>query len=275
MEHLIIPLLSLATFLLLLGLSVYYQNHELEDGNIFQRISNRLVPASRFLVYLSWLIWLLILNFYFALTLDNQDQFLRASVQYYGLAGLALLFLTLTPGLLHVYFPHFPFNNLLLMARRALGLCTFGFAFLHSGFAFYYNFGGTISTYFSLSTPFQAAFIFGLTGLIILTLMALTSFDEIEHSMGFRRWKLLHRFVYLAAILIILHAFIRGFHFQERVFNLSMNFFTLTFVLLEIGATWKETHRRKKHNWVIRYFFYIGLLVAGVSALFVSSNNLR
>lgn len=276
MEFIIIPLLSIATCLLFVGLSVYYSK-EIEDTDkgekSFERISNWLTPYSRAIFYSLWLIWLIAANFYFLITSKTDNQFLEISVRHYGLASLFFIFLALTPGLLRVLFPHFPFHNFLLTSRRAIGLCAFFFAGLHAFFAFIYNFGGSFSTYFRLTTDFKLAFIFGLSGLFILFLMAITSFDEIEHGMGFKNWKILHRFVYLAGILILVHAFIRGFHFQERSFNFYMTYFSLTFILLELVATTKEVHRRRK-NALTRLGFYTVLILIGFAAIFVSMINL-
>ena len=59
----------------------------------------------------------------------------------------------------------------------------------------------------SFSKPFIW---FGLTGLTILVLLALTSNNWAVRKLGGKRWKLLHRLAYLAAIVLIYHQSIAG-----------------------------------------------------------------
>jgi sulfoxide reductase heme-binding subunit YedZ len=51
---------------------------------------------------------------------------------------------------------------------------------------------------------------FGLTGLSILVVLALTSNNWSVRKLGGKRWKLLHRLSYVAAIVLIYHQTIAG-----------------------------------------------------------------
>src|SRR5271154_5552213 len=58
---------------------------------------------------------------------------------------------------------------------------------------------------------FSKAFVwFGLFGLSILVLLALTSNNWSVRKLGGKRWKLLHRLAYVAAIALIYHQSIAG-----------------------------------------------------------------
>lgn len=99
----------------------------------------------------------------------------------------------------------------LAFARRAIGVSTFYFAALHGGIALFGQLGG-ISNLANLPEIFKWSLLFGAITLVILGLMAITSFDKVVRFMTFRKWKWLHRLVYMAGVLIILHVWMVGTH---------------------------------------------------------------
>jgi methionine sulfoxide reductase heme-binding subunit len=114
---------------------------------------------------------------------------------------LALIFLTLSLACT-------PLNTLFglrqaLTVRRALGLYAFLFAVLHfiifSGLD--YGFNGSFILQDTLQKPYVWV---GAATLLILSAMALTSFRWWMKKLG-KNWKLLHRLVYLAGLLVVLH----------------------------------------------------------------------
>ena len=102
----------------------------------------------------------------------------------------------------------------LLYNRRHLGVATFVVALFHGALAlgFYHGFGvwnplvsllAGNTNYGSLRAfPFQ---VLGLLALLILFLMAATSHDFWNRSLGPRVWKALHMLVYLAYALLVMH----------------------------------------------------------------------
>ncbi len=87
--------------------------------------------------------------------------------------------------------------------RRGLGLFAFGYAMLH----FFIYIG--IDYWFDWEQIFNSVLekryiLVGSTALIILTLLAVTSFRWWMVKLG-KNWKFLHRLVYLAGLLVVLH----------------------------------------------------------------------
>lgn len=85
----------------------------------------------------------------------------------------------------------------LIPLRKWAGLWAFAFAALH--------FSLFLSDYFWRKVWGQTFVWFGLTALIILALMALTSHRPAMRLLG-RNWKRLHRLVYAAGVLVVLHS---------------------------------------------------------------------
>jgi sulfoxide reductase heme-binding subunit YedZ len=86
--------------------------------------------------------------------------------------------------------------------RKPAGLWAFGFTVLHVALllAEEDGYGWRI-----VSFPLQPVIVLGLAGLIILTLMAVTSNQRAMKWLG-KRWKRLHRLVYAAGGIVIFHA---------------------------------------------------------------------
>jgi methionine sulfoxide reductase heme-binding subunit len=101
-----------------------------------------------------------------------------------------------------------PLNNLFgwrepLKLRRALGLYAFGYAAVHVFIYAVVDFG--LQWEWLLENTFQKPFtLVGFTAFTILLLLAITSFRWWMKRLG-KNWKRLHRFVYLAGALAILH----------------------------------------------------------------------
>lgn len=95
--------------------------------------------------------------------------------------------------------------------RRAIGVSAFYFAFLHTIIALWGQLGG-LGQLQHLPTLFQWSLAGGFVALIILGIMAVTSFDRIVRFMTYRKWKWLHRLVYAAFTLVVLHVWSVGTH---------------------------------------------------------------
>lgn len=101
-----------------------------------------------------------------------------------------------------------PLNTLLrwpsvLKARRPLGLYAYFYAFLH--FLLFigldYGFNARLLLQALTEKPF---ILVGLAGFLLLSALALTSFDTWKARLG-KNWKRLHRLTYLINLLIVLH----------------------------------------------------------------------
>ena len=124
---------------------------------------------------------------------------IQAATQRTGKYALVLLVLSLACTPLNTLFGF----RQALSARRALGLYAFMFAAAHFAIFIWIDYG--FNWEFLLDDISDKLYIFvGLTALLILSLLAATSFKWWMKRLG-KRWKALHRLVYLAAPLVVLH----------------------------------------------------------------------
>lgn len=112
--------------------------------------------------------------------------------------------LALSP--LHVLFPRSRIVAALNRHRRVIGVSACIYGLLHFGFHVLYE-GGWDGLLRSLSKPFIW---FGLSGLSILVVLALTSNNWSIRALGGKNWKRLHRLAYVAAAVLIYHQAIAG-----------------------------------------------------------------
>jgi sulfoxide reductase heme-binding subunit YedZ len=99
--------------------------------------------------------------------------------------------------------------------RRPLGLSAFGYCVLH--FLAYFVVGQKLNVEFTIyDSLHQASRIPGWLSLLLLVPLALTSTDGMARRLGGKRWKLLHRLVYPATALAILHVYwVETDHYSE------------------------------------------------------------
>jgi methionine sulfoxide reductase heme-binding subunit len=112
--------------------------------------------------------------------------------------------LSLTP--LRVLFPRSAIVNALNRHRRYIGVSACVYGLIHFSCHVLYQ-GDWEDLLQSFTKPFTW---FGLTGLSILVVLALTSNNWSVRKLGGKRWKLLHRLSYVAAIVLIYHQTIAG-----------------------------------------------------------------
>jgi sulfoxide reductase heme-binding subunit YedZ len=171
-----------------------------QQNEVFAHMMSRFAPLSVFKVILFlaallpaiWLAWALLndrlgANPFEALTRESGEWTLR----------FLLLTLTMTPlrGLLQQSWP--------LQLRRMLGLYTWFYASLHLlTYLWFDQFFDWREIGIDLAKrPFIMA---GMLGWLLLTPLALTSTRGMMRRLG-RRWKALHRSVYLIGVLAVLH----------------------------------------------------------------------
>lgn len=121
-----------------------------------------------------------------------------------GLGTWALNFLLLT--LAATPLKHFVHWTWPLLIRRMLGLFAFFYASLH--LLSYLWFDQFFDWIFIIKDIFKRPFItVGMATFLLLCPLAMTSTDSAIRRLGLPRWKKLHRLVYLAGILAVLHYF--------------------------------------------------------------------
>ncbi|OGE88461.1 MAG: hypothetical protein A2722_01000 [Candidatus Doudnabacteria bacterium RIFCSPHIGHO2_01_FULL_50_11] len=143
---------------------------------------------------------------------DDSLRLIRLG-QWYALCATAFLYIALLISPLYVAFSSLPGRAYAIRARRAIGVSAYFFTLLHSSIEFFGLLGGLGGLRF-LPNKYLIAISLSFTALVILSLMAATSFDRMVILLG-RRWKQLHRFVYLAGLLIIIHALLLGTHYAN------------------------------------------------------------
>jgi len=157
------------------------------------------------------------------------------SHQTFSFLALIYLYLSLLPSPLYSVSPEFPFRGLFIKARRSIGVSAFMFAGLHGYFSFINVIGGLPGLRL-LDQAYAMKMSLGTFAFIILLFMASTSFDKAVAFLGPTRWKNLHRFVYLAGILIIFHVYLIGPHFTNRFSPQSIIFIIALAILFSLEA---------------------------------------
>ena len=123
--------------------------------------------------------------------------------------ALGLVAVAISIGPAYKLFPKLGGKQLLFDARRLLGVSAAWFASWHVGIAYLNLFHA--ANPLSLPMQYRWSFLAGGFALIILLAMAVTSFDAAFKRMGIW-WFRLHRFVYVAIGLALLHAYVSGVH---------------------------------------------------------------
>lgn len=133
----------------------------------------------------------------------------------------------------------------LVLHRRHIGVTTGIITLTHGLFAWFLNadleFMPLVNSYFGFSVdkiPFE---ILGLTSLLIITLMAITSNNFSTAKLG-DRWKLIHIFIYPAWFIVILHISL-GAVFDDGGSNLFLFLYLLVGLVVVVVAfsLWKTS----------------------------------
>lgn len=91
-----------------------------------------------------------------------------------------------------------------LRFRRMLGLLTYFYAVLHLGCYAWFDMGLDLADILA-DIPKRTFIVVGFAAWVLLTAMALTSFNRAIRWLGAARWQMLHRSVYAVAVLAVLH----------------------------------------------------------------------
>lgn len=252
-----VHLLPIIPILLFIGIDLATRKNRAANPNLptSHVVSMTFMTSIRRIIYTISILWALFLYYLAAVSNPSTTQALTVLQRYYGFTALALIYVVLTPGLLRVYLPSLPLNALFIKSRRAIGLSLFAFATVHMFLGFFVNLSGSLTGVFLLPIQNQWALLFSVIAYIIFLVMAATSFDGMRRRLGPKGWKMIHRCIYVAAILVIFHAFFIGSHFTntKAFIPLLVNGVSLFYILLEIGATIIMTSRKKEHISRLRF----------------------
>lgn len=206
----------------------------------------------RFYILIISLIVSIIFSFQILGTIPSSLQIARLT-QIYALTSIIFLYFALLAGPFCYTFRKFPFRGQYLKARRAIGVSAFYFGLLHGLFAFFGQLGGFAGLGF-LSNKYLLAISLSFAALIILLLMAGTSFDFVIAKMTFLKWKLLHRLVYLAGVLILIHALMLGTHFGDLSGLIPQLFFPAIAFLIVLESLRFDAFLQKKFLSLSRFY---------------------
>lgn len=144
------------------------------------------------IVPLGWLIWSYLAD---NLTINP----IQAATQWAGKFALILLMLTLAITPIHTLTGY----HKIIRVRRTLGLYAFLYAAIHFTIFIGLDYGLDWELIFQEALT-KRYIIVGLIALLILLALAVTSFRWWMRRLG-KNWKHLHRLIYLAGILVVLH----------------------------------------------------------------------
>lgn len=97
--------------------------------------------------------------------------------------------------------------NVLISARRNLGVYGFGYILAHFLIFFWYDRDGDVGS--MLTEIVERVYLwFGISALVLMIPLAITSFDGMVTRLGPKRWKALHRLAYLAVLGGVEHFFL-------------------------------------------------------------------
>lgn len=195
-------------------------------------------------------------------TLDEGVHISRLT-QIFALTAVTFLYFTLLAGPLCYILPKSTFTEQYKHARRALGVSAFYFSLLHACIAFFLQLGGFAGLPY-LSDTYIFNVTIGAISLLILYLLAITSFDFVIKKMTFPKWKILQRFVYLAGFLTLIHALMLGTHFKSLNEFIPQIFFSALAILLFLEAKRTDEFITKKFTKLPR-FGLTATLIVGLS----------
>ncbi len=130
-------------------------------------------------------------------TVTNPSQLLQRSLGLWALR-LLLLCLAITPLVRWTRWVR------LLALRRTLGLASFAYACAHLGVYLWLDMGFDVRD-LALDVAKRPFIVVGALVFLCLLPLAATSTSAAQRALGARRWKMLHRLVYVAVLLAVAH----------------------------------------------------------------------
>lgn len=186
-----------------------------------------------------------------------------------GFLATVCLYLALVASPLYAAFPGLPSRAAHLSARRALGVSCFAFALAHTWISFFDLLAGWRGIDF-LTRAHLDDLLRSTAALLILGLLAFTSTDWALARLG-HGWKLLHRLVYVAALLVLVHLYAVGSHYVGGATAASVATVLLVGLLVTLEGN-------RIDAWMVRRFgeayrlglgFALGVSLAVAAAAYV------
>jgi len=129
-------------------------------------------------------------------------EFGGSLVRSFALAGATLFGCALFSSAIFRWFPR---TARLWRFRRYMGVSGFIFTFFHVLSVYKYLFDFDVKAVYYTFNPIENPIIFGSIAFPIFFVLAATSTDWAVDKIGSKRWKFIHRFVYLAYVASIFH----------------------------------------------------------------------
>lgn len=197
-------------------------------------VIDRLLSNSRFWILATGITFSFLIAGFIQLMIPSGSLQTIRIEQFFGFISVLLFYVALLASPLTKVFPNFSLKEQYIHARRAIGVLSFYYAFLHTYITFYKQLNGFTGVQY-YNSKYSLSILLGVVGLGVLFILAITSLDWVVDLFGFKYWKLLHRLVYIAGIAILLHVVIIGTHFLKLSFLGVITYIAIGFlVVLEV-----------------------------------------
>lgn len=160
-------------------------------------------------------------------------------LHHLGFVACVLLAVVLSFTPLRVVFPQSKAALALNRHRRLVGVTVFAYALLH--FVMYLIYEGGFGTLMNdASKPFILS---GIAAIVILFILTITSLDRAVRALGGKRWKNLHRLVYVAAGLAAYHQIA-----ASKIFPVQVLWIFGPLVILQVARVVRERTKRLRRS---------------------------
>lgn len=174
----------------------------------------RLFTDNKFIIYISTILISLFTYLLVLVTFPLEQLQIIRLTQIYSLLAVVYVYLALLIEPLFYTFASFPFRKILVKSQKAFGVSAFYFALLHASFAFFGQLGGFAGLGF-LSGKYLVAVSLAFSALVLLFMFTLISFTVVSRKLPSLVHNVFAKILYLAGILILVHAVMLGTHFEK------------------------------------------------------------
>lgn len=240
---------------------------------------SKLSGNPRFYILASAVALSLFIPSYLRLQIPSDQLFYIRVEQIFGYICIILWYIALLISPLHKRLGGRFGTGYLVFARRAVGVSAAYFALLHVIVTLLGQMNG-FQGLLLLPDRFLWALGLGSISLVILMLMAATSFDRVIAYMTYRRWKWLHRLGYIGGIFVLLHMWMIGTHLSYLTFRSAI--FVMLAILVgfesiriaeNLAKKYPQLQQKKTLISVLLWLVVIGLLLALPQFIDPSANH--